>query len=289
MYAAQDDFDGKIFAATGLGNYLYCLQDCGSYNNLFKGIYANIDGHTGWAWHPIAYTVMGDGTSLNASNLSGADWIWAGQGTGNPGYYDTTHYASTGNFVTSWFTGGVRHIQKSLYDFCAGTQTISANHYYITVYFQLYGDSTWNSNTLSLNTTTTVGELTSFMPDNSYGKAIRFKFLFTTDDADYSAKMDYFKTNGKIRNTEIPVIQCTVVCKDNQLMRTGVRDGMTAARKKTALDNAVASNWPVTFCNPFGVLWTVDMISRTLVGTQMNYQGTPELTYQLVMQKVQLS
>jgi hypothetical protein len=289
MYAAQEDFDGKIFAVTSLGNYLYCLQDNGTTNNLFKGINANIDGHTGWAWHPIAVTTMGDCTSLAASNLSGADWIWAGQGTGNPGYYDTTHYASTGYFVTPWFTGGVRHIQKSIYDVVCALTNVSAAHYYGTVYFQFYGDADWNATTLALNTTTVTGEISNYMPTNSYGRAVRFKILFQTDDADYSPKLNYIKANGKIRNTEIPVIQCSVVASDNGLLRTGVRDGIKAARKKTALDNAVASNWPVTFYNPIGTAMTIDMISRTQTGLTLNYQNAPSYTFDLVMQKVTVS
>ncbi|MFA5377145.1 MAG: hypothetical protein WC455_15445 [Dehalococcoidia bacterium] len=289
MYAAQDDFDGKIFSVTGLGNYLYCLQDNGSTNNLFKGIYANMDGHTGWAWHPVAVTTMGDATSLAASNLSGSEWIWAGQGTGNPGYYDTTHYASTGYFVTAWYTGGVRHIQKSIYNVVCGLQNISADHYYGTLYFQFYGDADWNATTKALNTTLTTGEISNYMPTNSYGRAVRFKILFQTDDADYSPKLNYLKANGKIRNTEIPVIQCTVLLKDNQLMNTGVRDGVSAARKKTAIDNAVASNWPYTLYDIAGTSRTVDMISRTMVQRMRNYQGNPEFVLNLVMQKVTLA
>jgi len=290
MYAAQDDFDGQIFAVASLGDYLYCIQDCGSTNNLFKGIYASIDGHTGWAWHPIASTTQSDATSLVTSSLSGYEWIWQGNGTGNPGYYDTTHYVSTGYYITSWYTGGVRHIQKAIYDVVAGVQTISSAHYYGSIAFQFYGDSTWNATTLALNTTTTVGEVANYMPANSYGRAIRFKVTFQTDDADYSPKLNYLKANGKIRNIEIPVIQCTLICKDNGITRTGVRDGMTAARKKTALDNALASNWPVTFYNFTGTAYTVDMISRVQAAApQLNYQTAPAYSFECVFQKVTLS
>jgi hypothetical protein len=290
MYAAQDDFDGQIFAVTSFGDYLYCIQDCGSTNNLFKGIHASIDGHTGWAWHPVASTTQSDATSLAASNLSGYEWIWQGNGTGNPGYYDTTHYASSGYFITPWYTGGVRHIQKAIYDVVAGVENVSASHYYGSVAFQFYGDSTWNATTLALNTTTTVGEISSYMPANSYGRAIRFKVTFQTDDADYSPKLNYLKANGKIRNIEIPVIQCTLICKDNGITRTGVRDGMTAASKKTALDNALASNWPVTFYNFTGTAYTVDMISRVQAAApQLNYQTAPSYAFECVFQKVTLS
>ncbi|MFA6270627.1 MAG: hypothetical protein WC657_05490 [Candidatus Paceibacterota bacterium] len=290
MYAAQDDFDGQIFAVTSLGDYLYCIQDNGATNNLFKGAYASIDGHTGWAWHPIAVTTMADATSLAASNLSGYEWIWAGQGTGSPGYYDTTHYASSGYFITSWFTGGVRHIQKSIYAAVAGVENVSASHYYGTLYFQFYGDSTWNVTTLALNTTTVTGEISNFMPSSSYGRAVRFKVLFQTDDADYSPKLNYLKANGKIRNTEIPVIQARFLLKDNQLLRTGVRDGITAARKLTAINNALASNWPVVMSSFTGTSFYGDMISRTQSeAPQLHYQNTPSYLLDVVIQKVTLS
>ncbi|MFA5038005.1 MAG: hypothetical protein WC479_12615, partial [Candidatus Izemoplasmatales bacterium] len=290
MYAAQDDFDGKIFAVTALGNWLYCIQDNGATNNLLKGIYANIDGVTGWAWHPVAVTTMADATSLTASNLSGSEWIWAGQGTGSPGYYDTTKYISSGYFITPWYTGGVRHIQKAIYAIVAGVENISAAHYYGTVYFQFYGDSTWNATTLALNTTTVTGEISNYMPTSSYGRAVRFKVLFQTDDASYSPKLNYLKANGKIRNTEIPVIQARFLLRDNQLLRTGVRDGITAARKLTAINNALASNWPVAMSSFTGTAFYGDMISRTQSeAPQLHYQNTPSYLLDVVIQKVTLS
>ncbi|MFA6270931.1 MAG: hypothetical protein WC657_07035 [Candidatus Paceibacterota bacterium] len=288
-YASQADFDGQIFAVTALGEYLYVIQDCGSTNNLFKGIYANIDGFTGWAWHPIASTTMGDATALAATLLSGVEWIWVGQGTGNPGYYDPTHYVSSGYFVTPWFNGGVKHITKEVIDFVAGVQSISAAHYYGTVYFQFYGDTTWDSTTLALNTTTTTGEISNFMPDNSYGTAIRYKILLQTDDADYSPQVNYFQAAGKIRPTEIPIITCQIILCDNGVTRHGAKDGFKAARKLTALNNSIASNWPVTMYDIAGTSRTVDLLSRVQAMVNYDEWGRLVYAYDLVFQRVTTS
>jgi hypothetical protein len=296
LSAIQTDFDGRIMAVTSGNEYLWVLQDNGSVNNLFKGQYANIDS-VGWHWHPVGNTTMADVNCMAMSILTGAPIIWAAHGTGNPGYYNLATYTTSDPtytypmIITPFYTGGVWRMMKALYSIILGLESITAT-VYVTLQYRFYGTSAWSTPALTFDGasgTVTNGQDSNFMPTNSYGTAIQFRLNFISGSASSTPKVTRITGEGVIRPTEVTLYDFVARLVDDQLQNNGVRDGVLASRKLTALDNARANNWPVTFYDIDGNTRTVDILSRELDNWKREYGHNPTRDYHVLARKVTLA
>jgi len=293
LSSVQADFDGRIMAVAGGNEVLWVLQDNGAVNNLFRGVYANID-TTGWHWHPIANTTMADVNCMAVSVLTTSPVIWAGHGTGNPGYYNLATYVNSdptytnAMLITPYYTGGVWRMLKALYSTILGLDDITAT-VYATVQFRFYGTSAWSTALTfdGASGTVTNGQDSNDMPTDSYGTAIQYRINLISNSASSSPKVTRLTGEGVIKPTEISVIECSVLLQDHQLTYTGVKDTMPASRKLSGLNTIRASSWPVTFYDITGTSHSVDLTTREDASApERRLVGNNRFVKNLLMKKV---
>ena len=287
---SHTSFDGVIRAVSGGKNYLWVAQRDATYDTLFKGQYAQVDGVYQWNWHPVARNAVNDVQGLMSSSLSGTEYVWwGGVSTSNSGYYDTSKYEHTGEakyVTTPWFTGGMRHITKALYEAIVGLDTVSAN-LTVTLAFEKYGTGSYTN--LGTITTSTNGEGSKYFPANSYCTAVRMKITLTSTANTTTPVVNYLKVEGKIRPSEVPVIDCVVQLIDRQKQLNGVSDGLLASRKETCIDNVLASNWPVTMVDLSGTSNSVDVLQREQVRVWRDHLHNTCSEVHILAHKVTLS
>jgi hypothetical protein len=119
---------------------------------------------------------------------------------------------------------------------------------------------------------------------------IQFKFEFTVDDTSTSPRLLSYDCRGIWYPTRRNIIQCTVLCADDLVLKDGTVDTQTAATIKAAIEGARDdATWPVTFYDIDGSTVYVKVLSARYRMADVTKERNKEHVWDLTLMKVALS
>ncbi len=276
---------GAIYAITGDSNWLYVMVadvggvyasgSAGYY--LLAGRWEDIEGNTQWVWHPIQIIYCYITTSNNIKvPLIYNNKMFLPYGIDQlnvltPQYASLNVIATSGTLFTQWFDLGFPGENKAFITLELFTQNLDAEHT-IAVSYQFWGAQTTNELDLAANWTTlatfnTSPTQTKFFAANTYGKKIRFRLIFTTDDT-VSPILNDFILKGVLRSAYRKRFTFAIRASDDIVDLDGGISKKTGAWLSTQLWTARAAYWPMNLKYD-GTTYTV-LIDKLVESTQMN-------------------
>ena len=271
-YAPGDsNYDGQVLAMCGDETYLYVALDNGSDIKILSGRWENVEGDTGWYWHPL-YTLSSHNniTAMLISPLSGNKRLYTGTNDYTDGIipyivpvgysqpYTESGYKcqSSGVHITPWFVSNFPTETKywKSVDFtsicCTGKTSI-------TPYYQVKGGS-WTEMD-ALTTSTYDGgypaETTDSRDIEQESEKIRFKFEMATNDDDYTPIL-YGKGGGGIvvygvlQATKKRQITATLLISPKLRLRDGTVENRTISTDLSNLRTIYQAGGEITITAP---------------------------------------
>lgn len=305
-----DDFNGKIQAITGDDEYLIIVMDDGDDIQILAGRWESVDGSTAWRWHPLAeLTLAGCETAFVSSVSKKRLWISSSTAANSVYYFPLTtkygdiandtnyRYQQSGEFIDCWLHGNLKGDDKAHYEL---TATLGHSHdadIYFEVWYQKWGDSGW-TDIGDLKGTSSVRTHTLYIPDDSsdahpVSKFFRVKFIPKTNSTSTAPILESYDIKGAWRPTKRPMIACTIESDEEFILADGQIGKGTITDVKTALDEANAATWPLTFYDIHGSTLTVNVVEMRpeviTVEEVSDQKKRIKQLYHLLLQKVTLS
>jgi len=311
------DFNGKIQAIAGDDEYLYAilydypgaLQTVSIH--ILAGRWEDVDGVTDWRWHPLAKLTFNGCETALALNVSKKRLYISSDLAGNDlKYYPLTTkygdiaddanytYQTDGEFIETWIHNGMKGDNKAQYSITANLgHSYDADIYFI-VYYKKWGDTGWTS-IGNLVGTSSDRTHTLYLPADSsdndpVSKFFDIKFVPTLDSPyTTSPILESYEIRGAWKPSRRSLIAGAVVSDENFVLQDGQIGKGVVADVKTAIDEARAATWPLTFYDIDGTTITVNLLPTqpsyvTEIEQVSDQRKVIKRVYELLLQKVTL-
>ncbi|MCJ7828541.1 MAG: hypothetical protein MUP81_02240 [Dehalococcoidia bacterium] len=308
LYFTQLDWwAGRVNALASDEQFLFAIigNTDDSTTKLLAGREEEIDGVDRWVWHPLpAPGASGCQTAFVSSIYKKRLYIAkTTSGTGItyfplPTKYgnidgDTDYIFQDGEesyFITPWLHANFKGDNKAFIKLTLTMEDTSTTEYF-TAYYQLKGAETSFTEIGDFKTspTTTKYIPVNYNSANPIGIMIQFKIRAYTGDDTTTPSLLGYDCRGIWYPEKRWLINCSVLCADNITRKDGQVDNQTASEIETAITDATAGTWPITFYDPDGSTIYVKVLSAQKVMTKCEKDKSPEFQYNLVLMKTVLS